>query len=116
MTTYYKSLSFVVIFTLTSALGPISHWIYASQYLKTSLLIKELVERAFLLSKKHKAVIDKFDKQDQISQWKNFIQKHNQIDGAMQLEKARTKRVHKIFLFIDISFSLLILSIEGIVS
>ena len=39
-------------------LGPIYHWIYASQYLKTCFLTSGIVSNARLLLERHRAVID----------------------------------------------------------
>ena len=63
--------------SILNTLGPISHWIYASQYLKTSFLTEGIAKRAILLVRKNKTVLDKCN---QISQWDEFVRKHNQID------------------------------------
>ena len=44
--------------SLLQALGPINHWIYTSQYLKTSFLTRGIVKKAILLYHRNKTVIE----------------------------------------------------------
>ena len=43
----------VLLYSLDVSTGPISHWIYASQYMKTCCLVPGLVKRARLLLQRH---------------------------------------------------------------
>ena len=51
---YYRMM---ILQYVSSTLGPICHWFYASQYLKTCFLVRGIVERAFLLFQKHKTIL-----------------------------------------------------------
>ena len=93
--------SFTIVYmSLYSSLGPICHWIYASQYIKTSFLTKGIVKRAILLFQRNKAVVDKFEPS---SQWNKVVREQSTIDEGMQSEKSRAMKIHKIFLSIDSS-------------
>ena len=48
----------LVIRSVWPCLGPIYHWIYASQYLKTCLLTRGILRRAILLFKRNKTIVD----------------------------------------------------------
>ena len=90
-------------------LGPIYHWTYASQYLKTCLLTRGILKRAILLFQRNKTVIDEHDLN---SQWFEFVQKNETIDVTLNYEKSRAKKIRKIFLFIDIVMIVMMLCSE----
>ena len=71
----------ILVYTFYFSLGPICHWTYASQYLKTCFLTKGIVKRAVLLFQRHKAVIE--NDYETTSQLDEFVQKHSSIDDAM---------------------------------
>ena len=96
----------IVFMTLYSSLGPICHWVYASQYIKTCFLIKGIVKRAILLFQSNKAVVDKFESS---VKWDKFVCEQITIDEGMQREKSRAKTIQKIFLSTDIFMMAVIL-------
>ena len=49
---------FVLILTLKDSLGPICHWTYASQYMKTCFLTPSIGKKAQLLLLRHLTVIE----------------------------------------------------------
>ena len=105
-----KSALFIILVSLIFTLGPISHMIYTSQYVKTCFLVRGMEKKAVLLFERHKTVIDQYDS---TLQWKEFVHKHNSIDEMMKQEIARSRKIYKIFLFIDIVLMTLMPCIEG---
>ena len=101
----------ILIYTLYFSLGPICHWTYASQYLKTCFLTKGIVKRAILLFQRHKAVIKK--DYETTLQLDEFIRRHSSINETMQNEKTRAKSIKRIFLFIDLLLMVTIPAVFG---
>lgn len=66
--------------TLRNTLGPICHWIYASQYLKTCFLTSGIVEKAVLIHERHQTVIEDQYLQKTMS-YTHFISSHDAIDA-----------------------------------
>ena len=56
----------------------ISHWIYASQYLKTCVLVPSLIDKAKLVLERHNTQIK--SSLEQIGSVPEFIRIHDQID------------------------------------
>ena len=105
-----NNMLYTVWFILAEMLGPIYHWTYASQYLKTCFLTKDIIKRAVLLFQRNKTTIVEHGS---TQYWNEFVREHNKIDEALKNEKSRTKAIKRVFLFIDITLSLILLSIEG---
>ena len=49
---------YISFLTIYKTVGPILHWIYASQYMKTCFLISGMVQKARLLFERHRTVIE----------------------------------------------------------
>ena len=78
----------VVLFTIASASGPITHCIYASQYTKTCVLIPGLAKRARLLMDKHQSTIENgYELKIPV---KEFLRIHKEIVIDIKKEKARS--------------------------
>ena len=83
-TKWYTNDDYTVIFSMYKSLyymlGPIYHWTYASQYLKTCLLTRGILKKAILLFQRNKTVIDEHDLN---SKWFEFVQKNETIDVTL---------------------------------
>ena len=108
----FETSSYILWFSISATLGPIYHWIYASQYLKTSFLTRGIVKKAILLFQRHKTDIE--NNSETISYWSDFVSQHGSIDEAMNLEKARAKAIRRNFFFIDIILMAILPCIEGL--
>ena len=94
-----NNLSGIIFNTLAvchSALSPASHWMYASQYLKTYYLTAGIVKKANLLLERNRTVID--NEYETTSIMSSFVYKHFAIDAQLKEEKSKSKRIKKIFL------------------
>ena len=92
-----------------NSLGPMCHWIYASQYMKTCVLIPGLVNRAQLLLARHITVIE--NEYEVTTLLSDFVRKHKEIDHDIKKEKMRGKRVNKTFFMIDGIVAVMLLSL-----
>ena len=71
----YESLLFATITnTFQDASGIIAHWTYASQYMKTCMLIPGLLNKARLLLERHKTAIK--DEYDPTLPTNEFLRRH----------------------------------------
>ena len=68
----------VLILSLRTTLGPACHWIYSSQYIKTSFLISSITRKARLLLEGYRTEID--DKFSMRSMSSDDLQKNDIID------------------------------------
>ena len=85
--------------TLASISGPISHWAYASQYMKTCMLIPGLTSRARLLMEKHKNTIENEFEQSLAAC--EFVRIHKEIDEDIKTEKQRAQKLSLQFVKVD---------------
>ena len=93
------------------ATGPIYHWSYASQYLKTCKLVPGLVNTASLLMARHLTVIEnEYGRQTTTSE---FVRQHDNIDQDIKAEKIRRKRISRNFAIADVIFSAGIICVFG---
>ena len=102
---------FIIVFMLSYSLGPISHWTFASQYMKTCFLTKGIVKKACLLLERHQTVIE--NELEHSNTLNSFFIKHAYIDQEVKNEQAKSNYIQKIFLIIDISFMIVILGSCG---
>ena len=91
--------------------GPICHWAYASQYVKTCFLNPSVVKKANLLLGRHLTVIE--NEYEPTTLVSDFIRQHDLIDADIQKEKRKNKTLGKIFLIIDILITVFIITIEA---
>ena len=102
---------FIIFVAFYRTLGPICHWIYCSQYLKTCFSIQSIGKRAILLFQRHKIAIS--NNYQQNMKWDDFIRNHQEIDKDMKKEKVKGLMIHRIFIIIDMIIVISLLSIEG---
>ena len=55
---YENYLIYLIVVSLFWSAGPIAHWTYASQYIKTCVLIPGLVDKVKLLMERHQSAIE----------------------------------------------------------
>ena len=65
----------IIFYTMNYTLSPIYHWIYASQYLKTCLLVPNLAQKAKLILERHHTAIK--NGLDIIASVPEFVQSQN---------------------------------------
>ena len=81
-----------------------THWLYSSQYIKTSLILPSLFKIAsILLRSKQANEIDLNVKDAQ-----NFIQLNKETDDVLKVEKERIRVVKRNMLIADISLAFLV--------
>lgn len=81
-----------------------THWLYSSQYIKTSLILPSLFKIAsILLRSKQANEVDLNVKDAQ-----NFIQLNKETDDVLKVEKERIRVVKRNMLIADISLALLV--------
>ena len=102
-----------VLGSLSYTSGPIMHWIYVSQYIKTCCLSTGIVKRAYLLLMRHRTVID--NNYETTSECSDFVRNHMSIDRDMQTERDKSRSVHRIFLVIDILIQISLPVIYGFI-
>ena len=91
--------------------GPIYHWSYASQYMKTCKLVPGLVNTASLLMARHLTVIEnEYGRQTTTSE---FVRQHSSIDQDIKAEKKRRKRISRNFAIVDAVFTVGIICLYG---
>ena len=88
-------------------LGPLCHWVYSSQYMMTYFLTSGVVERAHLLLERYRTLVD--DEYEGTTSHDIFVNKHTAIEKDMNYERARNKRIKRIFSVTDIAVSVLML-------
>ena len=84
-------------------LSPIYHWAYSSQYMKTYFLTSGIVKKAHLLLEKYRSLVDQ--EYESNSSLEVFLKKNRSIEMEMSNEAARSKRIKRIFLLLDIAVS-----------
>ena len=68
----------IIVNAVMYTVGPICHWIYASQYIKTCFLTQGIVKKAVLLLERHRTVIG--NSYEHTSSFNNFVRKNVAID------------------------------------
>ena len=93
--------------TLKLTLGPICHWIYASQYTKAYWLTQGIIKKACLLCYQHHKLLES----SSLRQLASSLQYH-EIETELKTQKARSKMIKRIFLVVDISLMILIVCVQ----
>lgn len=102
---------FIMTARLYFTLGTICHWAYASQYLKTCILLPNMVSKARLLLERYQNAIE--NNCTKITLHSEFVNRDIAIDTEMKFERARNKKVSANFLKVDILLSILMLGTEA---
>ena len=67
-----------MLYSLNVSTGPVAHWIYASQYMKTCYLVPGLVNKARLLFKRHSITFEsEYERTTSVAE---FVRQNNSID------------------------------------
>lgn len=106
-----SNLRIFVIYTLYYVVNPVHHWAFASQYIKTCLILPGLVQRARLLLERHLTNIE-IDKALYTSA-KDFLLKHSEIDADVQVERSKRKKIEMVFFIVDSMTLLVFLGLYG---
>ena len=102
---------FIMTARLYFTFGTICHWAYASQYLKTCILLPNMVTKARLLLERYRNTTENHC--TKITLHSEFVSREFAIDTEMQIEKTRNKKVSTSFLKVDIILSILMLGTEA---
>ena len=77
------------------------HWTFASQYLQTCILIPSIVKKKILLLKMYEEKIENQFTPQGLSE--EFLERHDMFDFTIAQEKNKTKKIKKVFVFINAS-------------
>ena len=89
----------VILLSIQNAAGPIAHWTYASQYMKTCILVPGLVSKAKLLFERHSRTIEnEFEGATSVDE---FVRLHNEIDRDIKKQNNWYKTVSMAFVVVD---------------
>ena len=92
--------------------GSITQWIYASQYMKTCILIPGLFNKANLLTQRYIAAIER--EHEFTTSNDSFLRKNSEIDADIKAEKERNRKIDKNFYRLDIAVVIAILCCNGL--
>ena len=101
-----------IFYGLYFSASSITQWIYASQYMKTCILIPGLFNKANLLMKRH---ITADERECELTASNNsFLRKNSEIDADIKAEKVRNREIDKTFYSLDIAVVIAILCCNGL--
>ena len=101
-----------IFYGLYFSASSITQWIYASQYVKTCILIPGLFNKANLLMQRYFTAIEReheFTKSND-----SFLRKNSEIDADIKAEKVRNREIDKAFYRLDIAVVIAILCCNGL--
>ena len=84
---------------LVPILGPVVHFLYATQYIKTCIVVPSLVKKARLILERHQTSIK--EGLEEIGSVNELLRIHNTIDQDIKDQNARYKRINAVFLVVD---------------
>ena len=102
-----------IIFTIAmNTLPLIYHWLFASQYLKTCSLMPSFIKKTLMLLQIYQEKTERENKIRPLSA--SFLQRHDDFDLALKLEKQRIERIKRKYRVADLTFSIFIISLATV--